>query len=54
LLTNFSGILKVAPQNQQLFYKDEIMDENKTLSDCGLNATIAKAQSPALVGLALR
>ncbi|XP_025417304.1 elongin-B [Sipha flava] len=49
-----SRILKVAPQNQQLFYKDEIMDENKTLSDCGLNATIAKAQSPALVGLALR
>lgn len=54
LLTNILGILKVSTQNQQLFYKDEIMDENKTLSDCGINASIAKAQNPASIGLALR
>jgi len=30
------------------------MDETKTLSECGLNATIAKAQSPATIGLALK
>ncbi|CAI6366703.1 unnamed protein product [Macrosiphum euphorbiae] len=47
-------IIKVAPANQQLYYKDEIMDETKTLSECGLNATIAKAQSPATIGLALK
>lgn len=30
------------------------MDEAKTLSDCGLSSSIAKAQSPATIGLALR
>uniref|UniRef100_A0A2S2P6E1 Transcription elongation factor B polypeptide 2 n=1 Tax=Schizaphis graminum TaxID=13262 RepID=A0A2S2P6E1_SCHGA len=47
-------IIKVAPANQQLYYKDEIMDGSKTLSECGLNSSIAKAQSPALIGLALK
>lgn len=28
------------------------MDDDKTLSDCGLTSTVAKAQSPAEVGLA--
>ncbi|XP_050429000.1 elongin-B [Adelges cooleyi] len=49
-----SCIIKVPPQNQQLYYKDEIMDDTKTLTECGLNANIAKAQCPAIIGLALR
>lgn len=49
------GILKVAPQNQQLFNKDNmIMEDEKTLQDYGLTAVTAKAQSPATVGLAVR
>ncbi|VVC29401.1 Hypothetical protein CINCED_3A004601 [Cinara cedri] len=47
-------IIKVPPGNQQLYYKDAIMDETKTLSDCGLSSGIAKAQSPATIGLALK
>lgn len=54
LLTNILGIIKVSPQNQQLYYKDEIMDETKTLFDCGLSAAVAKAQNPAIIGLALK
>lgn len=30
------------------------MDETKTLSECGLSSSIAKAQCPATIGLALR
>lgn len=54
LLIIILGIIKVAPANQQLYYKDEIMDGSKTLSECGLNSSIAKAQSPATIGLALK
>ncbi|XP_020298756.1 elongin-B isoform X2 [Pseudomyrmex gracilis] len=49
------GILKVSPSNQQLFNKDNLqMCDNKTLQDYGLTSLTAKAQNPALVGLALR
>uniref|UniRef100_A0A1B6CWU2 Elongin-B n=1 Tax=Clastoptera arizonana TaxID=38151 RepID=A0A1B6CWU2_9HEMI len=49
------GILKVSPMNQQLFNKDNtIMDDDKTLQDYGLNSSVAKAQCPAVVGLAVR
>ncbi|XP_066992352.1 elongin-B isoform X2 [Anabrus simplex] len=49
------GILKVPPNNQQLFNKDnQIMEDDKTLQDYGLTSSTAKAQSPAPVGLALR
>lgn len=51
----FAGILKIPPNNQQLFNKDnQVMQDNKCLSDCGLLSAIAKAQCPALVGLAIR
>lgn len=47
--------MKIPPVNQQLFNKDQtIMADGKTLSDYGLTAQTAKAQSPALVGLAAR
>lgn len=49
------GILKVPPVNQQLFTKDNAtMCDTKFLSDYGLTSLTAKAQCPALVGLALR
>jgi len=49
------GITKKAPSEQQLYNKDDsVMDEDKSLSDYGLTATIAKAQQPAEVGLAFK
>ncbi|KAJ8941059.1 hypothetical protein NQ318_006833 [Aromia moschata] len=49
------GILKIPPQNQQLFNKDNtVMEDQHMLQDYGLTSTTAKAQSPATVGLAIR
>ncbi|XP_014239388.1 elongin-B isoform X2 [Cimex lectularius] len=49
------GILKVPPENQQLFNKDnQLMEDDKTLADYGMISSIAKAQCPATVGLAIR
>jgi len=49
------GITKKAPSEQQLYNKDDsVMDEDKSLSDYGLTAAIAKAQQPAEVGLAFK
>lgn len=49
------GILKMNPQDQQLFNKDnQLMEDEKALQDYGLTSTTAKAQSPAWLGLALR
>lgn len=46
------GITKVNPEDQNLYYKNEILEDNKHLSDYGMNVTTAKAQSPATIGLA--
>ncbi|XP_001604175.2 elongin-B [Nasonia vitripennis] len=49
------GILKIPPGNQQLFNKDNLlMSDNKCLSDYGLSSATAKAQCPAVIGLAIR
>ncbi|XP_015589942.1 elongin-B [Cephus cinctus] len=49
------GILKIPPVNQQLYNKDNVlMSDMKFLSDYGLTSATAKAQSPALIGLAVR
>lgn len=49
------GILKIPPGNQQLFNKDNLlMSDSKCLSDYGLSSASAKAQCPALIGLAVR
>uniref|UniRef100_A0A915HI04 Uncharacterized protein n=1 Tax=Romanomermis culicivorax TaxID=13658 RepID=A0A915HI04_ROMCU len=54
------GILKVSPDNQQLFkVKDgrfigEILDDSSALLDSGFSSQTARAQQPALIGLALR
>ncbi|XP_013794033.1 elongin-B-like [Limulus polyphemus] len=48
------GITKISPENQKLFYEDQIMEDKNTLADYGLNTSTAKAQAPATVGLACR
>ena len=49
------GILKIAPENQRLYNKDnQIMEDDKVLQDYGLTSSVAKAQCPAHVGLALK
>lgn len=50
-----SGILKVPPEDQQLYNKDnQLMDDDKILQEYGLNSSQAKAQCPASVGLAVK
>ncbi|PAA74127.1 hypothetical protein BOX15_Mlig009225g1 [Macrostomum lignano] len=49
------GILKVSPENQQLVKDEtEVLLDNRTLADCGLNASTARAQLPAVLGLVIR
>ncbi|XP_012286335.1 elongin-B [Orussus abietinus] len=49
------GILKIPPANQQLHNKDNyIMSDSRFLSDYGISSASAKAQCPALIGLAIR
>ncbi|CAH1109334.1 unnamed protein product [Psylliodes chrysocephalus] len=49
------GILKIPPQNQQLFNKEyTVMEDERQLQDYGLTSGSAKAQCPATVGLAIR
>ncbi|KAF6213623.1 hypothetical protein GE061_011344 [Apolygus lucorum] len=49
------GILKVPPENQILFNKDNVpMEDDKSLAEYGLTSIVAKAQCPATVGLAIR
>ena len=46
------GITKVEPENQRLHFKEDILEDNKLLSDYNLTVSTAKAQSPATIGLA--
>ncbi|XP_052050229.1 elongin-B-like [Apodemus sylvaticus] len=48
------GILKRPPEEQLLFIDNQLLDETKTLSECGLTSQVATPQAPATVGLALR
>jgi transcription elongation factor B subunit 2 len=48
------GILKVSPENQKLMKDELMMDESKLLSDYGLLFHSARAQNPAVIGLAFR
>ncbi|EDO37366.1 predicted protein, partial [Nematostella vectensis] len=54
LKKKIEGIIKRPPEDQKLFKDDQLLDDNKTLGDCGFTNQTAKAQTPALVGLALR
>jgi len=48
------GILKVKPEDQQLWKDDKQLQAEQTLADCGFNANTARAQQPAIISLALR
>ncbi|KAK3865209.1 hypothetical protein Pmani_016188 [Petrolisthes manimaculis] len=50
------GIMKVEPENQQLMNQDgtEVFDDDKPLSEYGLSAQSARAQSPSTVALVFR
>lgn len=48
--------MKIEPENQQLMNQDgsEVFEDDKPLSEYGLTAQSARAQSPATVGLVFR
>ncbi|XP_038053817.1 elongin-B-like [Patiria miniata] len=48
------GIIKRSPEDQKLFKDKEELDNTKTLADCGLTSNTAKAQAPAMLGLACK
>lgn len=49
------GILKVPPEDQRLYSKDNIvMEDVKQLQDYGITMMTAKAQQPQMLGLAFR
>ncbi|XP_043942602.1 elongin-B [Protopterus annectens] len=48
------GILKRAPEDQKLYKDDQMLDDNKSLGDCGFTSQTARPQAPATVGLAFR
>ncbi|KYO35569.1 transcription elongation factor B polypeptide 2 [Alligator mississippiensis] len=48
------GILKRPPEEQRLYKDDQLLDDGKTLGDCGFTSQTARPQAPATVGLAFR
>lgn len=49
------GILKIAPQDQQLFNKENIiMEDDRMIQDYGLCSTTTSAQNPGKLGMAVR
>ena len=48
------GILKYSPEDQRLYREDQLLDDAKTLGDSGFPNNVAKAQSPAEIGLAVK
>uniref|UniRef100_A0A8C6MZY9 Elongin-B n=1 Tax=Mus spicilegus TaxID=10103 RepID=A0A8C6MZY9_MUSSI len=48
------GIMKRPPEEQLLFKDNQLLDETKTLGECGFTSQVAKPQAPATVGLAFR
>ncbi|KAF7704975.1 elongin-B [Silurus meridionalis] len=48
------GILKRPPEDQRLYKDDQLLDDGKTLGDCGFTNQTARPQAPATVGLAFR
>uniref|UniRef100_A0A8C9D2F2 Elongin-B n=1 Tax=Panthera leo TaxID=9689 RepID=A0A8C9D2F2_PANLE len=45
------GILKQPPGEQQLYKDDQLLDDGKTLRECGFTSQTAGPQAPATVGL---
>ncbi|XP_037065908.1 elongin-B-like [Peromyscus leucopus] len=46
------GILQWPPEEQRLHKDDQLLDDRKTLGECGFTSQIARIQAPASVGLA--
>nr|XP_042121137.1 elongin-B-like [Peromyscus maniculatus bairdii] len=48
------GILQRPPEEQQIYKDDQLLDDRKTLGECGFTSQTARPQAPATVGLAFR
>lgn len=50
------GIVKKSPEDQKLYNigNNEVLEDTKTLGDCGYKSQTAKAQDPGTIGLAYR
>ena len=50
------GIVKKQPEDLKLYNPNnkDVLDDSKTLGDCGYKSQNAKAQDPASIGLAFR
>ncbi|XP_052616790.1 elongin-B-like [Peromyscus californicus insignis] len=46
------GILQRPPEEQWLYKDDQLLDDRKTLGECGFTSQTAQIQAPATVGLA--
>ncbi|XP_038943767.1 elongin-B-like [Rattus norvegicus] len=48
------GFLKKPPKDQLLFKDNQLLEERKTLRDCGITGRIAKPEDPAILTLEFR
>jgi len=48
------GVSKKTPEDIRLLYKETVLEDNKSMADCGLNKQTTKAQTPAVLGLVYR
>ncbi|VFV29590.1 transcription elongation factor b [Lynx pardinus] len=48
------GIFKWPPDEQPLYKNDQLLDDGKTLGECGFTSQMARPQAPATLGLAFR
>ncbi|XP_038190822.1 elongin-B-like [Arvicola amphibius] len=48
------SILKRPPDEQQLYKDNQLLDDGKTLGECGFTSETARPQAPATVGLSFR
>jgi len=48
------GIIKQPPEEQRLYKDDQLLNDGKSLGECGFTSQTARPQPPATVGLAFR
>ncbi|XP_032450972.1 elongin-B-like [Lynx canadensis] len=48
------GIFKWPPDEQPLYKNDQLLDDGKTLGECGFTSQMARPQAPATLGLAFQ
>ncbi|XP_063140929.1 elongin-B-like [Rattus norvegicus] len=48
------GIIKRQPEEQRLYKDDQLLNDGKTLGECGFTSQTARPQTPATVCLAFR